>query len=76
LRCFKEDVATSNIKIVAEQASEQAVAVALSLTSDFLQRFSLQHESWHLIPAILAGISAVVKPKDSSRRFGRGTSST
>jgi ABC-type sugar transport system substrate-binding protein len=39
LRCFKEDVATSNIKIVAEQASEQDVSVALSLTSDFLQRF-------------------------------------
>ena len=39
LRCFKEDVATSNIKIVAEQTSEQDVAVALSLTSDFLQRF-------------------------------------
>jgi ABC-type sugar transport system substrate-binding protein len=40
LRCFKEDVAGSNIKIVAEQASEQDVSVALSLTSDFLQRFS------------------------------------
>jgi ABC-type sugar transport system substrate-binding protein len=39
LRCFKEDVAGSNIKIVAEQTSEQDVAVALSLTSDFLQRF-------------------------------------
>jgi ABC-type sugar transport system substrate-binding protein len=39
LRCFKDDVAGSNIKIVAEQASEQDVAVALSLTSDFLQRF-------------------------------------
>jgi ABC-type sugar transport system substrate-binding protein len=39
LRCFKEDVAGSNIKIIAEQTSEQDVAVALSLTSDFLQRF-------------------------------------
>jgi ABC-type sugar transport system substrate-binding protein len=39
LRCFKDDVAGSNIKIVAEQTSEQDVAVALSLTSDFLQRF-------------------------------------
>jgi ABC-type sugar transport system substrate-binding protein len=39
LRCFKEDVAGSNIKIVAEQTSEQDVAVALSLTGDFLQRF-------------------------------------
>jgi ABC-type sugar transport system substrate-binding protein len=39
LRCFKEDLVTSNIKIVAEQASEQDVSVALSLASDFLQRF-------------------------------------
>jgi ribose transport system substrate-binding protein len=39
LRCFKEDIAGSNIKIAAEQTSEQDVAVALSLASDFLQRF-------------------------------------
>jgi len=39
LRCFKEDVAASNIKIAAEQTSEQDVATALSLASDFLQRF-------------------------------------
>jgi ABC-type sugar transport system substrate-binding protein len=39
LRCFKNDIAASNIKIVAEQTSEQDVAVALSLASDFLQRF-------------------------------------
>jgi ABC-type sugar transport system substrate-binding protein len=39
LRCFKEDIAGSTIKIVAEQTSEQDVAVALSLASDFLQRF-------------------------------------
>jgi ABC-type sugar transport system substrate-binding protein len=32
-------LAGSNIKIIAEQTSEQDVAVALSLTSDFLQRF-------------------------------------
>ncbi len=39
LRCFKEDIAKTNIKIAAEQTSEQDVAVALSLASDFLQRF-------------------------------------
>jgi len=39
LRCFKEDIAGSNIKIVAEQTSEQDAAVALSLANDMLQRF-------------------------------------
>jgi ribose transport system substrate-binding protein len=39
LRCFKEDLAGGNIKIVAEQTSEQDPAVALSLANDFLQRF-------------------------------------
>jgi ribose transport system substrate-binding protein len=39
LRCFKEDLANSNIKIVAEQTSEQDPAVALSLANDLLQRF-------------------------------------
>jgi ABC-type sugar transport system substrate-binding protein len=39
LRCFKEDLAGSNIKIVAEQTSEQDPAIALSLANDFLQRF-------------------------------------
>src|SRR3977135_3976899 len=39
LRCFKEDIANSTLKIVAEQTSEQDAAVALSLANDFLQRF-------------------------------------
>lgn len=39
LRCFKEDIAGTSIKIVAEQTSEQDVAAALSLANDFLQRF-------------------------------------
>lgn len=39
LRCFKEDIKGTNIKILAEQTSEQDAAVALSLASDFLQRF-------------------------------------
>jgi ribose transport system substrate-binding protein len=39
LRCFKEGIAGSSIKIVAEQASEQDPAIALSLANDFLQRF-------------------------------------
>jgi ABC-type sugar transport system substrate-binding protein len=39
LRCFKEDIANSNLKIVAEQTSEQDAAVALSMANDFLQRF-------------------------------------
>jgi ribose transport system substrate-binding protein len=39
LRCFKQDLAGGNIKIVAEQTSEQDPAVALSLANDFLQRF-------------------------------------
>src|SRR3981189_3642213 len=39
LRCFKEDIANTNLKIVAEQTSEQDAAVALSLANDFLQRF-------------------------------------
>jgi ABC-type sugar transport system substrate-binding protein len=39
LRCFKEDIAGTTLKIVAEQTSEQDPAVALSLANDFLQRF-------------------------------------
>jgi ABC-type sugar transport system substrate-binding protein len=39
LRCFKEDIAGTNIKIVAEQTSEQDPAIALSVANDFLQRF-------------------------------------
>jgi ribose transport system substrate-binding protein len=39
LRCFKEDIAGSNLKIVAEQNSEQDPAIALSVANDFLQRF-------------------------------------
>jgi ribose transport system substrate-binding protein len=39
LRCFKEDIASSAIKIIAEQTSEQDPAVALSLANDLLQRF-------------------------------------
>lgn len=39
LRCFKEDLAGGNIKLVAEQTSEQDPAVALSLANDFLQRY-------------------------------------
>lgn len=38
-RCFKEAVAGSNIKVVAEQNSEQEIARALNLANDFLQRF-------------------------------------
>lgn len=38
-RCFKKAIAGSNIKIVAEQTSQQDAATALSLASDFLQRF-------------------------------------
>jgi ABC-type sugar transport system substrate-binding protein len=39
LRCFKEDIAGSSVKIVAEQTSEQDPAIALSVANDFLQRF-------------------------------------
>jgi ABC-type sugar transport system substrate-binding protein len=39
LRCFKEDLAGGNIKIAAEQTSEQDAATALSLANDLLQRF-------------------------------------
>src|SRR5262249_9318409 len=39
LRCFKEDMAGTPVKIVAEQTSEQDVAASLSLASDILQRF-------------------------------------
>jgi ABC-type sugar transport system substrate-binding protein len=39
LRCFKEDLAGGNIKIIAEQTSEQDAATALSLANDLLQRF-------------------------------------
>jgi ABC-type sugar transport system substrate-binding protein len=39
LRCFKADLAGGNIKIVAEQTSEQDAATALSLANDLLQRF-------------------------------------
>lgn len=39
LRCFKQDIADTKIKIIAEQTSEQDVAAALALANDFLQRF-------------------------------------
>ncbi|MGS1117619.1 sugar ABC transporter substrate-binding protein [Castellaniella sp. UC4442_H9] len=39
LRCFKEDLKGTKIKIVAERTSEPAVAEGLSIASDFLQRF-------------------------------------
>jgi ABC-type sugar transport system substrate-binding protein len=39
LRCFKEEIAGSQIKIVAEKTSDQDVATALTLANDFLQRF-------------------------------------
>jgi ribose transport system substrate-binding protein len=39
LRCFKDDIANTKIKITAEQTSEQDVANALSLANDFLQRY-------------------------------------
>ena len=39
MRCFKENLAGSNIKIVAEKTSEQDAAVALSVANDMLQRF-------------------------------------
>lgn len=38
-RCFKEAIADSKIKIVAEQNSEQEASVALALANDFLQRY-------------------------------------
>jgi len=39
VKCFKEGLEGSNIKIVAEQTSEQDPAVNLTLANDFLQRF-------------------------------------
>jgi ABC-type sugar transport system substrate-binding protein len=39
LKCFKEDLAGSNITVVAEQTSEQDPAVNLTLANDILQRF-------------------------------------
>jgi ribose transport system substrate-binding protein len=38
-KCFKEGLEGSNIKIVADQTSEQDPAVNLTLANDFLQRF-------------------------------------
>ena len=38
-KCFKEDLAGSNITVVAEQTSEQDPAVNLTLANDLLQRF-------------------------------------
>jgi ribose transport system substrate-binding protein len=39
LRCFKEAIKDSKLKIVAEKTSEQDAATTLSLATDFLQRF-------------------------------------
>jgi len=39
LRCFKEAIKDTKIKIVAEKTSEQDAATTLSLATDFLQRF-------------------------------------
>jgi len=39
IRCFKEAIKDSKLKIVAEKTSEQDAATTLSLANDFLQRF-------------------------------------
>ncbi|RAZ78411.1 sugar ABC transporter substrate-binding protein [Mesorhizobium atlanticum] len=39
LRCFKEAIAGTDLKIVANQATEQDVATALTTAEDILQRF-------------------------------------
>jgi ribose transport system substrate-binding protein len=39
LRCFKEDIADTGVKIVAEQATDPDVALGLSGATDILQRF-------------------------------------
>src|SRR5690606_27808657 len=39
LRCFKEEIADTDIEIVAEQTTDPDVAVGLSTATDFLQRF-------------------------------------
>jgi len=39
LRCFKDAIKDTKIKIVAEKTSEQDAATTLSLATDFLQRF-------------------------------------
>lgn len=39
LRCFEESIADTGIHIVASQATEQDVAVALTAANDILQRF-------------------------------------
>jgi ABC-type sugar transport system substrate-binding protein len=40
-RCFKEQIASTKIRIVAEQASEPDAAVGLSIATDILQRFPM-----------------------------------
>ena len=67
LRCFKEDIAGSNIKIVAEQTSEQDAAVALSLANDMLQRHVRR---W--CGTGDAGCAEVWQGKGAFRRAGRG----
>ncbi|HEY9472312.1 MAG TPA: substrate-binding domain-containing protein [Mycobacteriales bacterium] len=39
LRCFKEAIADTDLKIITEQATDPDVAKGLSTASDFLQRF-------------------------------------
>jgi len=39
LRCFKEAIKDTKLKIVAEKTSEQDAATTLTLANDFLQRF-------------------------------------
>lgn len=39
LRCFKENIIGAGIEIIASQATEQDVAIALTTASDILQRF-------------------------------------
>jgi ABC-type sugar transport system substrate-binding protein len=39
LKCFKQDLAGGNIKIVAEKTSDPAVDEGVTIASDFLQRF-------------------------------------
>jgi ABC-type sugar transport system substrate-binding protein len=39
LKCFKEDLADSNVKIVGEKTSDPSVDEGVSIASDFLQRF-------------------------------------
>jgi ABC-type sugar transport system substrate-binding protein len=64
LKCFKEAIAGSNIKVVAEKTSEPAVDQGVTIASDFLQRYPDIDLLWGADDTVGVGSANAVKSAD------------